>query len=74
MISTNRLFFYEKNVITKKRSYLFIETKNRKICVLNHSQSFREHPVKISVPYYKYGGDWDFRISDLVKNPDGTDI
>ena len=19
-------------------------------------------------------GDWDFRISDLVKNPDGTDI
>ena len=19
-------------------------------------------------------GDWDFRISDLIKNPDGTDI
>ena len=19
-------------------------------------------------------GDWDFRITDLVKNPDGTDI
>ena len=19
-------------------------------------------------------GDWDFRISDLVKNPDGTDV
>ena len=26
--------------------------------------------------YTVYGakGDWDFRISDLVKNPDGTDI
>ena len=26
--------------------------------------------------YYGQGakGDWDFRISDLVKNPDGTDI
>ena len=24
------------------------------IRVLNHSQSFREQPVKISVPYYKY--------------------
>ena len=22
--------------------------------MLNHSQSFREQPVKISVPYYKY--------------------
>ena len=19
-------------------------------------------------------GDWDFRISDLIKNPDGTDV
>ena len=27
---------------------------NKKIRVLNHSQSFREQPVKISVPYYKY--------------------
>ena len=27
---------------------------NKKIHVLNHSQSFREQPVKISVPYYKY--------------------
>ena len=27
---------------------------NLKIRVLNHSQSFREQPVKISVPYYKY--------------------
>ena len=26
----------------------------KKIRVLNHSQSFREQPVKISVPYYKY--------------------
>ena len=27
-------------------------------------------------PYSREGakGDWDFRISDLVKNPDGTDI
>ena len=26
--------------------------------------------------YYYIGakGDWDFQISDLVKNPDGTDI
>ena len=27
---------------------------NKKIRVLNHSQSFREQPVKISVPYCKY--------------------
>ena len=27
---------------------------NKKIRMLNHSQSFREQPVKISVPYYKY--------------------
>ena len=27
---------------------------NKKIRVLNHSQSFREQPVKISVAYYKY--------------------
>ena len=27
------------------------------------------HPV-----YMGAKGDWDFRISDLVKNPDGTDI
>ena len=33
---------------------IFIETMNEKIRVLNHSQSFREQPVKISVPYYKY--------------------
>ena len=23
---------------------------------------------------YIYKGDWDFQISDPVKNPDGTDI
>ena len=30
---------------------IFIEITNKKIRVLNHSQSFREQPVKISVPY-----------------------
>ena len=33
---------------------IFIEIMNKKIRVLNHSQSFREQPVKISDPYYKY--------------------
>ena len=33
---------------------IFIEIMNKKTPVLNHSQSFREQPVKISVPYYKY--------------------
>ena len=31
-----------------------MEIMNKKIRVLNHSQSFREQPVQISVPYYKY--------------------
>ena len=26
------------------------------------------------MPYLEAKGDWDFRISDVVKNPDGTDI
>ena len=33
---------------------IFIEIMNKNIRVLNHNQSFREQPVKISVPYYKY--------------------
>ena len=33
---------------------IFIEITNKKIRVLNHSQSFREQSVKISVPYYEY--------------------
>ena len=38
-------------VIIKK---IFIEIMNKKIRVLNHSQSFREQPIKILVPYYKH--------------------
>ena len=32
--------------------------------------------VKICLKLYFKGpkGDWDFRISDLVRNPNGTDI
>ena len=33
--------------------------------------------IKLNYIYYITVGakdDWDFRISDLVKNPDGTDI
>ena len=32
--------------------------------------------LKIKDIYYMAGakGDWEFRISDQVKNPDGTDI
>ena len=41
----------QKFVIIEK---IFIEIMNKKIRVLNHSQSFREQPVKFSVPYYKY--------------------
>ena len=34
------------------------------------------HHLKISIGMFLHGakGDWDFRISDLVRNPDGTDI
>ena len=42
---------YLLHVIVKK---IFIEIMNKKTRVLNHSQSFREQPVKSSVPYYKY--------------------
>ena len=27
-----------------------------------------------TILYQEAKGDWDFQISDLVKNPDGTDI
>ena len=44
-------------------------------------------PVKLPITYEKYlflkylvkflggaKGDWDFRVSDLVNSPDGTDV
>ena len=35
-----------------------------------------EHMLLYGHPYYQRGEkvDWDFRISDLVKNHDGTDV
>ena len=34
--------------------------------------------VRNMITHWRYGtgakGDWDFQISDLVKNPGGTDI
>ena len=30
--------------------------------------------IYILYTYMRAKGDWDFRISDLVTNPDGTDI
>ena len=39
-----------------------------------------QHTIYIYIYIYIYinlrgaKGDWDFRISDLVKNPDGTNI
>ena len=41
----------KKFVIIEK---IFIEIMNKKIRLLNHSESFRKQPVKISVHYYKY--------------------
>ena len=32
------------------------------------------HTVNILLKEKGANGDWDFRISDLVRNPDGTDI
>ena len=29
--------------------------------------------IKLIIPEAGKKGDWDFRISDLVKNPDGTE-
>ena len=30
--------------------------------------------ILLSIIHVGAKGDWEFRISDLVKNPDGTDI
>ena len=39
-------------MMIEERSYVYIETKNKKIPVLNHRKNFKQ-PVKISAPYYK---------------------
>ena len=53
----NSVWFFLHSIVAKikvsaiiKRSYLFIETMNKKIPVLNHSQSFHKQPVKIHSP------------------------
>ena len=40
-------------------------------------KSYYKYIILYTVYIYLYIGvkdDWDFRISDMVKNPDGTDI
>ena len=47
------IWLCNKNLSHHKKKYL-LKSWIKKIRVLNHSQSFLEQPVKISVPYYKY--------------------
>ena len=51
--------------------YLLYDIMNENIPLWNHSKSFRKYPVRIPVPYYK---QWNIRIFDQEKTPDGTDI
>ena len=43
------------------------------LLVINYSMEI-SFVFNISIRISEVKGDWDFRISDLVKNPNGTDI
>ena len=44
------------------------------VLFLIHQTNIIHNINTIHIIYMGVEGDWDFRISDLVKNPDGTDI
>ena len=43
---------------------------------MSQTSSYVKYSQTLEYTIFNVGakGDWDFRISDLVKNPDGTDI
>ena len=63
------------NKCTSRRKYAFPDPS---VIVFFFMLRYVLSPLTILDTYvFSLGGakdDWDFRISDLVKNPDGTDI
>ena len=57
---------------------LIDKLKSRKLMYQLNSNSvsflFPKSIIRCTKNHKGVKGDWDFRISDLVKNPDGTDI
>ena len=46
-----------------------VELQPRFLCLQNTLMTITSSGEKLGAK-----GDWDFRISDMIKNPDGTDI
>ena len=65
------------NFVSRWNEIIYKEIK-ASVCLRPHgrSENFYGGPNQFEVMYVYAGtkGDWDFLISDLVKNHDGTDI
>ena len=72
-LSDISLGFPEISRFIHKRDGPALFTTDEKLCMVPLKKfSLKKIIFYIFMVWAK--GDWDFRISDLVKNPDGTDI